>query len=109
VCTNCTCISLTQANPHSVFLSSLGFSATSAVWKYPALSVAAGALLFIKDQTRAWLNNVVNVIAEVLGLPRSILTRGVLQILLQTYEGRDNVDITIFPWRGAVSEVRVIV
>ena len=27
-------------------------------------------------------------------------------MLLQEYEGRENVDITIFPWRGHVSELR---
>ena len=73
---------VSQANPHSVLLSSLNFMGSgTALWRRnPLVSLAAGAASFVKEQIRAWLSNVVNVVAEMGALPRSALTRGLLQV-----------------------------
>jgi len=96
---------VSQANPHSVLLSSLKMGVGASTHRHPLLGLAAACGTFVKDQLRAWLSNVVDVVAEAGGFPRSVLTRGLLQVLLQEYEGRETVDITIFPWRGDVSEL----
>lgn len=97
---------VSQTNPHAALLSSLSLSALNSVWSAPILALAAGAVAFLKDQIRAWLNNCLTLITTTSMIPRSAITRGFTQVLLQEYEGRYNCDVTIFPWRDHSSVLR---
>lgn len=94
---------VSQANPQAGLLSSLSSSLSPAL-SHPIVGLAAGAVTFLKVQMRAWLNNLVTLVTEAFSIPRSTITRGVLQVLLQEYEGRSNVDVTLFPWKGQISQ-----
>ena len=71
---------VSQANPHAALLSSLSLSALNSVWSAPFLSWAAGAVAFLKDQIRGWLNNCVTLVTATGMVPRSAITRGFTQV-----------------------------
>lgn len=96
---------VSQANPHAALLSALPISALmhSPVAHLPLISIAAHATQFLQLQIRGWLNHMVNLASST--LPEYAIRRGVTQMLLQEYEGRD-CDVTIFAWHGHSTMVR---
>ena len=66
-----------------------------------------GYVRFLTGQCRDWLKNVVNLFIFRSKAPVWSSRRGMIQLLTQEYEGRDN-DITIMPWSGHISPLNAI-
>eukprot|EP00540_Astrosyne_radiata_P006631 CAMPEP_0116851396 /NCGR_PEP_ID=MMETSP0418-20121206/16700_1 /TAXON_ID=1158023 /ORGANISM="Astrosyne radiata, Strain 13vi08-1A" /LENGTH=882 /DNA_ID=CAMNT_0004483415 /DNA_START=64 /DNA_END=2713 /DNA_ORIENTATION=- len=87
---------ISQANPHAVLFAS--FDVLSSVWSNPIMGMITGTLNFLKNQVRAWLRNLVELIGERRIAPLFDTRRGVgSQFFVQEYEGRD-CDISLIPW-----------
>ena len=88
---------ISQANPHAVILAS---GANNTVWSNRIMGLVKGVLLFLKKQTKAWIENMVETIGGQRIAPIWDTRRGFLkQFFTQEYEGRD-IDVSIIPWRG---------
>ena len=91
---------VSQVNPHSALLSTLTYNTEG--W-----SVVVGYLRYLKAMFRDWIKNVIEYVAYTSresswGAKRS-LTFGIsTSLFTQDYEGRES-DITIMPWKGALS------
>lgn len=89
---------ISQANPHAVMFAS--FDQNASVWTNPIVGLFSGILLFLKDQTRAWFSNVVELVGGRRLAPIFDTRRGMAkQFFTQEYQGRD-CDISLVPWMG---------
>eukprot|EP01032_Pedospumella_encystans_P008825 gene8825-10437_t len=91
---------VSQVNPHSAILSSMGMAAT--VWSNPVYNTLVGYLRFLTAQCRDWVKNIVKLFIFRSRAPIWSSRRGFTQTITQDYEGRD-VDVTINPWSGHIS------
>lgn len=96
---------VSQANPHSVFFSSIFMAAT--VWSNPIYSAIVGYTKFLMAQCRDWLKNVVNLFVFRSKAPVWNTRRGVFTFLTQVYEGRD-CDVTVTPWLRHISPMSAL-
>eukprot|EP00615_Pteridomonas_danica_P004302 CAMPEP_0114339706 /NCGR_PEP_ID=MMETSP0101-20121206/7901_1 /TAXON_ID=38822 ORGANISM="Pteridomonas danica, Strain PT" /NCGR_SAMPLE_ID=MMETSP0101 /ASSEMBLY_ACC=CAM_ASM_000211 /LENGTH=843 /DNA_ID=CAMNT_0001472749 /DNA_START=41 /DNA_END=2573 /DNA_ORIENTATION=- len=99
---------VSQASPHAGLLSSLSSSLSPAL-THPLVGLAASAVTFFKSSNESMAQYLVTLVTDAGSLPRSTLTRGPLQILLEDYEGRADVDVTLFPWKGQISQYSAFV
>jgi TAG lipase/steryl ester hydrolase/phospholipase A2/LPA acyltransferase len=87
---------ISQANPHAVMFAS--FDLHTSIWTNPIIGMMNGILLFLKDQTKTWFANVVELVGGRRLAPLFDTRRGVAsQFFTQEYEGRD-CDISLIPW-----------
>jgi len=92
---------ISQVNPHAVMFSDLGLN--HSIWTSQYIKFAGGILSFIKNQVKAWIRNVVELIGGSRVAPIWETRRGFLtQFFTQEYVGRD-IDITLNPWAGHMS------
>lgn len=85
---------ISQANPHAVMFAS--YNQKVSVWNNPLQSFLGHVIVFLKDQVRSWLFNIVSVF----GGQGVSTTRGIgSQFFTQEYEGRSS-DISLIPWLG---------
>lgn len=90
---------ISQANPHAVMFSS-NQSQTKSVWTNPVTGMVGAVLLYLKNQLKSWLRNVVELIGTQRVSPLYANQRIFReQIITQEYVGRKS-DISIIPWRG---------
>lgn len=90
---------VSQANPHAVFLTSFGMSKIGKnIWNGRVMSLLSGVLLFLKNQAKCWIGNIVEMIGGQRIAPMWDTRRGFgKQFFTQEYEGRD-IDISLIPW-----------
>lgn len=95
---------VSQVNVHSAFLSSLFLP--NPWWNNSTLFGALVAYIrFLKSHVHDWLKNVINMITQNSGTQSWATRRGLVQTLLQDYEGREK-DVTITPWRGHINVIQ---
>lgn len=93
---------ISQANPHAIFFSPLGLIKTT-IWSNPIIGFYSNILRFVKNQVKAWVRNIVELVggqrvAPIWDTRRSFVS----QFFTQEYEGRDT-DITLNPWSESLS------
>lgn len=93
---------ISQANPHAIFFSPMGLIKTT-IWSNPVIGFYTNILRFVKNQVKAWVRNIVELVggqrvAPIWDTRRSFVS----QFFTQEYEGRDT-DITLNPWSGSLS------
>jgi len=91
---------VSQVNPHAMLLSNLSFGNTEL--RNPVFRLCVGVLRFLKGVTRQWLRQLIDLVLFRRIGPTWGVKRGLTQLLVQDYEGRDG-DVTIMPWRGHIS------
>jgi len=92
---------ISQVNPHAYMFAS--FSLSRSVWTHPILGFANGILTFVKNQVKAWVRNMIELIGGRRIAPLWDTRRGFFsQFFIQEYEGRE-IDITINPWGSHLS------
>ncbi len=110
---------VSQVNPHSAMLTSMSLQAS--IWTNPLYRALVGYARFLKDQSKDWLKNVLNLFIFRSNAPVWSAKRGLIQTLTQVrdpvrmlsfvhlllylsqeYEGRE-CDVTIMPWTGHIS------
>lgn len=87
---------ISQANPHAVMFGT--YNTERSVWTHPITGFYNSLLVFLKDQIRAWLTHVVELLggrrfSPLFGTQRDFGT----QIFTQEYEGRE-CDTSLVPW-----------
>jgi len=90
---------VSQANPHAVFLTSFGMSKIGKnIWNNRVMNLLSGVLLFLKNQAKCWIGNIVEMIGGQRIAPMWDTRRGFgKQFFTQEYEGRD-IDVSLIPW-----------
>ena len=89
---------ISQANPHAVMFAS--YNQEISVWVNPVLGFVNSLLIFLKDQTRAWLSHVVELVGARRISPLFATQRDIgTQFFTQEYEGRE-CDISLIPWHS---------
>jgi len=90
---------ISQANPHAVMFAST-MSQQKGVWTNPVNGMVGAVLLYLKNQLRSWLRDVVELIGTQRVTPLYATQRIFReQIITQEYVGR-NSDISLIPWQG---------
>ena len=88
---------ISQANPHAVMLAS--FNLNRSVWTNRLVGLVHGTLLFLKNQVKSWIRNVVELIGGRRIAPMWDTRRGIgSQLFTQEYQGRET-DISLIPWK----------
>jgi TAG lipase / steryl ester hydrolase / phospholipase A2 / LPA acyltransferase len=89
---------ISQANPHAVMFAS--YNQKVSIWSNPVIGCLQQILVFLKDQVRSWLINVVSLVGARRITPLFQTQRGIgAQFFTQEYEGRSS-DISLIPWLG---------
>lgn len=95
---------VSQVNVQSAFLSSLFLP--NPWWNNSTLFAALVAYIrFLKSHVHDWLKNIINMITQNSGAQSWATRRGLVQTLLQEYEGREK-DVTIMPWKGHINVIQ---
>ena len=89
---------ISQANPHAVMFAS--YNQERSVWINPFMGMSHSLLIFLKDQVRAWISHVVQLVGARRISPLFATQRDIgAQFFTQEYEGRD-CDISLIPWKS---------
>jgi len=89
---------ISQANPHAVMFAS--YNQNRSVWVNPLTGLLNSLLIFLKDQTRAWLSHFVELVGARRISPLFATQRDIgVTFFTQEYEGRD-CDISLIPWKS---------
>ena len=87
---------ISQANVHAVMFAS--YNQKISVWTNPITGLASSILSFLKDQVRAWLQNIVQCLGARRISPVFQTQRGMgMRTIVQEYEGHLS-DISLIPW-----------
>ena len=89
---------ISQANPHAVAFAS--FNLNKSVWTNQVVGLTHGILLFLKNQLKSWVRNIVELIGGRRAAPLEEFRRGIgSQFFTQEYDGRET-DISLIPWKS---------
>lgn len=89
---------ISQANPHAVMFAS--YNQDLSVWVNPVTGLVNSLLIFLKDQTRAWLSHLVELVGARRISPLFATQRDIgATFFTQEYEGRE-CDISLIPWKS---------
>jgi len=89
---------ISQANPHAVAFAS--FNLNKSVWSNQVVGLTHGILLFLKNQLKSWVRDIVELIGGRRAAPLEEFRRGIgSQFFTQEYDGRET-DISLIPWKG---------
>lgn len=89
---------ISQANPHAVMFAS--YNQDRGVWVNPATGMLNSLLIFLKDQVRAWLSHLVELVGGRRISPLFATQRDIgATFFTQEYEGRE-CDISLIPWKS---------
>ncbi|CAB9518892.1 Patatin-like phospholipase domain-containing protein [Seminavis robusta] len=89
---------ISQANPHAVMFAS--YNQERSVWVNPVTGMLNSLLIFCKDQVRAWLSHLVELVGGRRIAPLFATQRDIgAQFFTQEYEGRE-CDISLIPWKS---------
>ena len=89
---------ISQANPHAVMFAS--YNQERSVWVNPVTGLLNSLLIFLKDQTRAWLAHLVELVGARRISPLFATQRDIgASFFTQEYQGRE-CDISLIPWKS---------
>lgn len=89
---------ISQANPHAVAFAS--FNLNKSVWTNQVVGLTHGILLFLKNQLKSWVRDIVELIGGRRAAPLEEFRRGIgSQFFTQEYDGRET-DISLIPWKS---------
>lgn len=89
---------ISQANPHAVMFAS--YNQERSVWVNPVTGMLNSLLIFLKDQVRAWLSHLMELVSGRRISPLFATQRDIgAQFFTQEYEGRE-CDISLIPWKS---------
>jgi TAG lipase/steryl ester hydrolase/phospholipase A2/LPA acyltransferase len=75
---------VSQVNPHSAMLTSMSLQAS--IWTNPLYRALVGYARFLKDQSKDWLKNILNLFIFRSNAPVWSAKRGLIQTLTQVFE-----------------------
>ena len=76
------------------------YSHLKSIWSNPLTGLANSILIFLKDQCRSWLKNLLQMVGARRLAPQHSTSRRIgAHFFVQEYEGRD-CDISLIPWLG---------